>query len=135
MAYMNQEHKARIRTNLKKVIPNTWKWSLGVRHHSTIVLNIRSAPLDVLEHIRRVDADKRGPDPLQKSQIGDHYQVNEYYLDRQFDGTLLDVMRRIKAVLNLDNHDRSDIQRDHFDVGHYIDINFGKWDKPFEIAA
>jgi hypothetical protein len=28
------------------------------------------------------------------------------------------------------NHDRSDSQTDYFDVGWYIEIQFGQWDKP-----
>ena len=29
------------------------------------------------------------------------------------------------------NYDNSDIQTDYFDIGWYVDINVGKWDKPF----
>ena len=54
MAYMNQEKKARIAAALKTVIPPTWKWSLGVRNHSTITLTIASAPVDLCGEALRV---------------------------------------------------------------------------------
>jgi hypothetical protein len=34
-------------------------------------------------------------------------------------------------ALNCDNYDNSDSMTDYFDVGHYVDLNIGKWDKPF----
>jgi hypothetical protein len=33
------------------------------------------------------------------------------------------------------NHDKSDVMTDYFNVGWYIDINIGKWDKPYKVAA
>ena len=33
------------------------------------------------------------------------------------------------------NHNNSDISTDYFDVGWYIDINIGKWDKPYEVTG
>jgi hypothetical protein len=33
------------------------------------------------------------------------------------------------------NHDRSDSMTDYFDVGWYISINVGKWNKPYEMTA
>src|SRR5690606_40972107 len=47
------------------------------------------------------------------------------------DECVADVMERIVAALNTGNWDRSDIQTDYFDVGHYVDLRIGTWDKPF----
>ncbi len=123
MAYMNQERKKVIAAELKKVIPSAWKYSLGVSHHSTIVLNITAAPVDLLEGFR--------DDYSRKNRYA---QVNEYYLDKNFDGKILKIMQDIKKALNAGNHDNSDVQTDYFDVGWYIDINIGKWNKPFTIV-
>ena len=38
-------------------------------------------------------------------------------------------------ALNTDNHDNSDIQTDYFDVGHYVELNIGTWEKPYEINS
>jgi len=44
---------------------------------------------------------------------------------------VLQTMRAIIKALNLDNYDRSDSMTDYFDVGHYVNINIGRWNKPF----
>jgi hypothetical protein len=33
--------------------------------------------------------------------------------------------------MNAGNHNNSDVQSDYFDVGWYIDVNIGKWNKPY----
>ena len=37
--------------------------------------------------------------------------------------------------MNDGNHDRSDPQSDYFDVGWYVDVNIGKWNKPYTLVA
>ena len=105
MAYMDQEKKAKISAGLKKIMPRDWKYSLAVKHHSSIVLTINAAPVDLIALNLRSDENK-----------GKYIQVNEYYLDREYAGDVLAVF-------------------DHFDVGHYIDIHVGRWDKPFVCTA
>ena len=135
MAYMSQEKKKEIAANLKKVMPHGWKYSLGVNHHSTIVLTISEAPIDLIAEFNDVcrrNFNNRGNDfqPARES-----IQINEFYLDRQFEGKRLEQMQAIKAVLNTGNHDRSDSQTDYFDVGWYVSINFGRWNKPFKVTG
>ena len=60
-----------------------------------------------------------------------HIQANcspEMYFDES-----LDLFRKIRDALNIDNHNRSDSQTDYFDVGHYTSINLGIWNKPFVV--
>jgi hypothetical protein len=134
MAWMSQEKKVQIAAELKKVMPRDWKYSLGVRHHSTIVLTISSAPVDLMAVYNKRVAEsweRRGDKHTPQT----YAQVNEFHLDTQFSGELLDVFERIKLALNVGNHDRSDIQTDYFDVGWYVDINIGRWDKPFQVLS
>jgi hypothetical protein len=114
MAWMNQEKKAAISAELKKVMPKSWKYSLSVRNHSTLVLTIRSAPID-----------------LTKGQP--NINVNHYWLDKQFSGDLLVQFVKIRNAMNTGNWDHSDAMTDYFDVGHYVDIKVGDWDKPFKV--
>jgi hypothetical protein len=37
--------------------------------------------------------------------------------------------------LNTGNHDNSDSQTDYFDVGWYVDVKVGKWNKPYIVEA
>jgi len=132
MAYMNQEKKTQINTLLKQAIPANWKWSLAVRHYSTIILTISSAPLDLVAEYaaERYTAEERAECIANK-----HVDVNPYYWQEHFTGELLDIFAKIFAALNLNNHDRSDIQTDYFDAGHYVKVNIGKWDKPFNVQS
>ena len=132
MAYMNQEMKAKIAANLKKVVPEGWKYSLAVRNHSTIVFTLRQAPVDILGNIRETIAKKDfGNSYGNKVEVGLYWSVNPYYIDTQFSGEVLAVIQKISAALNDGNWDKSDIQTDYFNVGWYVDINIGRWDEPF----
>ena len=122
MAYMNQEKKAKIAAALKKVVPVDWKYSLRVHHHSSIIMTIRSAPIDLMAR-------------LYPDFIGDNIDVNHYWAhDRLAECPEKQIILQIIECLNLDNWDRSDSQTDYFDVGHYVTLQIGSWDKPFAVT-
>lgn len=134
MAYMSQEKKASIAAALKKVVPEGWKYSLAVRHSSTIVMTISQAPVDLIGNY--VEATKAKKDwqygkSAQDNQRPSYVSVNPYYVKDQFSGEVQDVMVKIMAALNEGNWDKSDIQTDYFNVGWYVDLNIGKWNSPF----
>lgn len=129
MAYMNQTKKAAIAAALKPVMPKGWKYSLRCGS-SGITLTISEAPVDLIAEINRVRAKlPRHADALAK----DYVQVNPYWLQHQFD-THLGVFQAIDKAMNTGNWDRSDVQTDYFDVGHYVYIHLGRWDKPFRLT-
>lgn len=123
MAYMNKERKAQIKAELAKVLPKGWKISMRVDHHTSLDVAIMSAPVDLMQFAQ----------DHEKSRI--HYQVNHYHLGTRFHGEVLEIMEKIRAALNCINHDRSDIQSDYFDVGYYLHVSVGKWNKPFVCVA
>ncbi len=126
MAYMSQEEKKAIATELKKVIPKGWKYSLAVRDLSTLTLTITSAPVDLMALI---NANSKS------GSVRDYAQLSNHWLDENFKGNA-DVQALFAKILSAmkgpNYHDRSDSQSDYFDVSHYIRINIGKYDKPFE---
>lgn len=123
MAYMNQEKKQKIAAALKRVMPAGFKYSLSVRHRSTIVCTINEAPFDLINAFRDVEPGLT------------HMRVNHYHFRSQMDDQCVaDVLEAILGALNTDNHDRSDLMTDYFDVGHYVDLQFGRWDRPFKVA-
>lgn len=130
MAHVSQELKAKIAAGLKKVVPAGWKYSLAVRHHSTLVFTLRQAPVDILGNIRETLHAKAqyGSKPAEVSM---NWDVNPYYIEDQFSGEVRDVMLKIKDALDEGNWDKSDIQSDYFNVGWYVDIKIGSWDNPF----
>lgn len=123
MAWMNQEKKAKIAEQLKAILPRPWKWSLRVRHHSTLILTITAGPVDLLA----------GKIKWHNDEARDHSSVNPYWFREHFAGEALEVVTRIMAAMNLNNHDRSDIQTDYFDVGHYVEVRVGEYGKPYAV--
>jgi hypothetical protein len=116
MAYMSKEHAATIRANLKKNFPN-FKFAVQIRHHAAITVSIMSSPLDFSKDFA-------------ESNHGEGYiQLNHYYLER-YSNT--ETLQKIYDVINEGNHDNSDPQVDHFDVGFYVNFHIGQWDKPYQ---
>lgn len=136
MAYMDQVKKAKIAAALKKVMPSGWKYSLAVRHHSSIVLTIKEAPVDLIKMINaknKAKADLRG-DVFYECK--DNVPLNQLYLENSFEGDVLKVLEAAKAALySADYYDRSDSQTDYFDCAYYVDMQIGKWNKPFVYNA
>lgn len=126
MAYYSQERKAKIAPQIKAILKKyNVKGSLSVDNHSTVVLTIRSGKLDFIENFNTTGL--RPGDSIAKNYIG----VNPYHYTSHFSGECLDFLSEVMSVLNDGNHDNSDIQSDYFDVGWYVDINIGKWNKPY----
>lgn len=119
MAYINQENKKKIAEELKKVIPRDIKWSLSIKDHATLHLNIKSVPesfkfSDPVEMLLERNGCYTAP-------------ALQHHVSILQDSELFD---KIATAMNIGNHDRSNAQVDHFDVGFYTRINFGRWDKP-----
>lgn len=125
MAYYTQAQKKIVAPKVKYILEKyNIKATLAVRNNSTIVLNIKSGNLDFIGNYNSTITEPR----LQAQ----HYiQVNEYTIGRVFSGKCRAFLVEIKAALNFGNHDNSDIMTDYFDVGWYIEINIGRWDKPY----
>lgn len=130
---MSQENKKIIQTNLRPILKKyKVKASLSVLHHSSICLNIKSSPIDFLGNYNKVYGKIRTHANNPFVPEDKHLQVNEYWFHEHFDGEALMFLIEVKKVMDNGNHDRSDIQTDYFDVGWYININIGRWDKPYQ---
>jgi hypothetical protein len=123
MAYMNQEKKAKIAPQVKAILKKyNVKASLAVRNHMTLVLNVKQGPIDFIN-------DFGNPEDAAKFGI----QVNPYHYKSHFEGKSVKFLEEVITAMNVGNHDRSDIQSDYFDVGWYVDVNIGKWNKPYAL--
>ena len=126
MAYVNKETKKIIVEAVKAVLPKGWKATYAVRHHSTLVMTIRKAPVDLIAEINEVSGSNYSPEHK--------IDVNHYYPENIFSESL-ETFKAIIDALNVVNYDNSDPMTDYFDKGYYIDLNIGTYDKPFEVAA
>ncbi len=137
MAWMNQEKKTAIAARLKTVVPAGWKYSLSVYNHSTIVMTISQAPVDIIGHAAGVSLERNPLDgwAVNQKELRTYWDVNPYHLNTQFKGGLLETFEKILAAMNEGNHDKSDMMTDYFDVGWYVSIKVGRYDKPFVCTA
>ena len=67
-----------------------------------------------------------------------NYQANPYYAHESGNKKIANFFKELIAAMNgkgssIANHNNSDIQTDYFDVGWYVDVNVGQWDKPYTV--
>lgn len=135
MAFMNQENKKLIAAALKVAMKGTGiTYTLGVHHHSTLVMNITSGPVDFITNAEVVAQSKPRPTHFGAYVRPKAVSVNTYWYKEQFTGQALAILEKAMPVLNMGNHDRSDIQSDYFDVGWYVNVNIGQWNKPYKVT-
>jgi ABC-type phosphate/phosphonate transport system substrate-binding protein len=119
MAYFTQEQKKAIAPLVKQVCEKHGvKGSLSVRHHSGVVLTLKGGKIDF-------------------GQNNEYRQINVYHVDRTYKdySPALAFLNEVLAVLNTGNYDNSDWQTDYAEIGHYVYINIGDWDKPYVFSA
>lgn len=112
MAYMSQEHKAKLAPTIKTICKKYGvKATLSVRNHMSLVLTVKQGDIDF---------------------GGDYIQVNPYWYHEHFTGRAKDFLSEvIPAMYGPDYFDESDAQTDYFHCSHYIDVNIGRWDQPY----
>lgn len=107
---------------------------------STLTVTIRKGWIDFLgnyvDTVKSIIAqDGRHIDLAQQRKNSGYFQVNHYYLDRQFSGIALDFMLELLAIMKIGHYDHSDAMVDYFNCAWYIGINVGEWNKPYILTA
>jgi len=139
MAYMSQERKQSLAPAIKAVLKKYGvKGTLAVNNHSTLVLNIKTGPIDFIENFIQTDKDLPYGKHMSDDQIAyirknQSLDVNVYWYKEHFSGQALAFLSQVIPLMNKGNHDNSDVQTDYFDVGWYVDVNIGKWNKPYTL--
>lgn len=137
MAFMDQTRKAALAPAIKAVCSKYGvKATLAVRHHSTLVVNIKQGQLDILGNFNAVCSKLPRPEHLPFSPATKSLDVNQYWYHEHFDGKVKDFFTELFAAAKGSGwYDRSDAMTDYFDTAYYIDVNVGAWDKPYALAA
>jgi ABC-type transport system substrate-binding protein len=131
MAYMNQELKAKLAPAVKAILKRYNVKGTLATDRNTLTLNIKSGTLDFIGDFNTTIQNDRS---IWKGQTADraYIQVNTYHYRSHFsDKVIRKFFDEITAAMNVGNHDNSDSQIDYFDVGWYVRINVGKWNKPY----
>lgn len=115
MAYISQTEKKAIAPKVKAILDQYGlKGSLSIRHHSSLVLTIKSGVIDF---------------------GGTDRQVNVYWIQNHYQGAAQEVLTKLVDAMRGDDwYDDSDAMTDYFSTKHYVDINVGKWDKPYVLT-
>jgi hypothetical protein len=128
MAYMNQEQKKQLQPKIMQICKKHGiKATLAVRDHRTLVLNVKSGPIDFISNYN--NAMSRGYDKFTPATT--YLKVNKYWVDSSFDGVARDFINEVLSAMNEGNWDKSEPQYDYFNIGWYVDLSIGQWDKPY----
>ena len=140
MAYVSQEMKAKLAPTIRAICKKYGiKASIAVRHHSTLVLNIRQGSIDFIENYIATDAAKNYSNKMSEDQVAyirknRSLDVNTYWVKDHYSGKAKEfLVAMIAAMEGPDFFNKDDAQTDYFHRSHYIDINIGQWDKPYAL--
>lgn len=142
MSYISKEQVAEKRAKLKAMFPAKDGWKFSVRNDDNSAIRVTIVAGPVLHKYGKIKIDGqdfiacpgKGFDPIIE-EISE-MSVNHHYANEdRFPKETCEILNKIIAVLNEGNHDNSDIQTDYFDVGWYISLNIGSWDKPYKVVA
>ena len=114
MAYISKEHVKVVRDNLKAF--KGYKFSVTRSHYNSINVAILSAPCELRDNIAR-----------------EYEQVNQYHIDSRDNREAIEFLNSVYDIVNTGNYNNSDVQSDYFDVGFYVNISIGQYDKPFHV--
>ncbi len=134
MAWMNQERKAQLAPAIKAVLKKYGvKGTIGVRHHSSLVVNIKEGALDFIGEANRFNREYAERTGQRFHPVEGYYQANPYRgADDYADTTVGRFFQELTAAMRGDLwYDNSDIMTDYFDTAYYLDINIGKWNQAY----
>jgi len=138
MAYISQDGKAKLAPTIKAILKKYGvKGTLSIRHHSSLVLTLKSGKIDFVENYISTDANKHYGQPMSADQVAyirknGYLDVNTYHIDSHYTGKAKAFLTEMKAAMEgPDFFCEDDIQTDYFSRSHYVDILIGKYDKPY----
>lgn len=118
MAYMNQEMKKKLAPKIKEICKKYGvKATLSVHNHFTLILNVKSGKIDFSDYLNENRSFRTiNFDPKTENSIAEKF------------------IAEVRSAMNVGNWDKSNVMVDYFDVGWYVEVNIGKWNKPYEFT-
>lgn len=133
MAYMNQEKKKALAPSIKKVLAKYgMKGTISVRHSMALCVTLKSGALDLIGQANRDNKELAERTGMPFFEVKGNYQANAHNATDTGDETIAAFFQElVQAMKGTDWFDDSDSMTDYFHVAHYIDINVGRFDKPY----
>jgi hypothetical protein len=134
MAYMNQARKAELAPAIKAVLKKFgMKGTIGVSNYSTLIVNLQFGELDLIEEANAFNREFAQRTGQKFYPVTGNYQANPYKgADAYADSVVGQFFKELTAAMRGKIwYDNSDIMTDYFDTAYYMEINVGKWNKPY----
>jgi len=142
MAYFSKDDKAKVAPLIKAVLGKYGlKGSISIRHDMSLVVTIKSGKLNFMEADRKIqerDCIRNGH--VLEIYNRDHLSANQYHSAEGHrkvkENTIAAFYDELYAAMkSADWFDKSDSQTDYFHTAYYMDVNIGKWNKPYVLEA
>ncbi|MHA1852535.1 MAG: LPD29 domain-containing protein [Candidatus Heimdallarchaeaceae archaeon] len=146
-----KEIAKRIRQQLKSEFPRC-KFSVRTEYFSggsSITISLMVSDRRIIRHITEIPEEaffnignRYTKKEIAERQKERYHQLNHYALKQEYDpnewcnGVFLteqghNLLKRVVEIAEQYNYDNSDPAIDYFDVNFYLDVELGKWNKPF----
>lgn len=131
MAYITSNEVAEKRKKIKGLFPakNGWKFSITRNKTSRIVCNVLKSPYDIRKfYLPGPKYQFTGIDTITDET---NVSVSLFNIDKKYYGPARRDLSAIASLLDEGNYDKSDVMNDYFDVGFYVNLELGHYDKPY----
>lgn len=140
MAYISKDQATAKRAAIKAAFPakDGWKISVVNDNFSTLRICITEGPIEFQKHPKLEGSDFWRD--RTKTEAITHEGVNHLRLRADdhnpiYPEATFTFLKKIAEIAMEGNHDNSDAMTDYTDVGWYVDLDIGRWDKPYRQVA
>lgn len=131
MAYISPQKKEEIKKKLEEYFDKEGykgkiKYSLTVDNNRSIDFVLLRGPFEISDFEYSKDD--------YNNVLEGNLDINVYHFHlrkKNKESKSYKFIENIIEILNTDNYNNSDVQSDYFDVGHYISVKIGTYDKPY----
>ena len=135
MAYITQEMKKDLTPAIKAVLKK-WncKGSISIRNHSSLQVTITEGTIDFIADANEAAQKWAERTGCKAHEIKDsvNYGSNHRDGDKASDQMINELIAAMKGTSWYNN---SDLMTDYFDIAYYVDVQVGRWDKPYKLVA
>ena len=123
MPYLSKEETAKRRKAIRAEFPD-YKISVRTMDYSSIQVNIKSGPIDLLQGAAEHDQE-RGYEQVNHFWYGDHYE--DYPEKKEFLDKIMEIVNKGNGTAFVDG-DYGNIPE------FYVRISIGDWDSPYKVT-
>ena len=131
MAFISQDDKKTLAPAIKAVFKKYGlNGTIAIKNHMTLCANVSAGRLDLLGAAAAVSSLRS----VGYYQANAYQPTNEKYKDINIDifNFYEDLKKAMRGAIWFD---KSDIMTDYFHTAYYMNINIGRWNKPYKLLA